>query len=57
MARCVCKRTLTDPVSVACGIGPGCRRKLGITSRARVRLSGVWPGGDCPGRGDLLEDT
>ncbi|MFD9949853.1 DUF6011 domain-containing protein [Nonomuraea sp. NPDC059022] len=54
--RC-CRHKLADPVSLAYGIGPDCRERLGITRRRRLRLSRVRPGGDCPGQGDLLEET
>lgn len=54
--RCVCGRKIWDPVSLHHGIGPDCRRKLGIVPPARVRLARTKPGGDCEGQGDLLED-
>ena len=53
--RC-CRRKLEDPVSLAYGIGPDCRKRLGIAPRARVRLARTRPGGDCEGQGDLLEE-
>jgi hypothetical protein len=56
VARCrCCKRLLTADDSLGYVIGPTCRKRLGITSRQRVRLARVKPGGDCEGQGDLLE--
>ncbi|MFI6594959.1 DUF6011 domain-containing protein [Nonomuraea sp. NPDC050536] len=56
VARCrCCHRPLTEDVSLGYELGPTCRKRLGITSRQRVRLARVRPGGDCEGQGDLLE--
>ncbi|MEV0585228.1 DUF6011 domain-containing protein [Nonomuraea sp. NPDC050310] len=56
-ARCrACKRKLRDPESLGFVIGPTCRKKLGIEERRPLRLTGVRPGGDCAGQGDLLEN-
>lgn len=54
--RC-CRHKLEDPVSLAYGIGPDCRKKLGIVSRRPVRITGVPTGWDCEGQADLLEET
>lgn len=57
VARCrACKRKLSDPESLGFVIGPTCRKRLGIGTRARIRLAAVRPGGDCEGQTDLLED-
>ncbi|MFB4280832.1 DUF6011 domain-containing protein [Nonomuraea sp. MTCD27] len=53
--RC-CRHKLLDPVSLSYGIGPDCRRKLGITPRKPVRIAGVPAGWEIEGQGDLLED-
>ncbi|WP_344287066.1 DUF6011 domain-containing protein [Streptomyces synnematoformans] len=57
-SRCPCGRRLTDPVSVAAGIGPVCRRKLTPTTGAPSRPA---PPRTAPGAGqlplDLDEDT
>jgi hypothetical protein len=53
---CVCGRPIWDPVSLHYGIGPDCRRRLGIVSRRPVRITGVPAGWDCEGQADLLEE-
>ncbi|MER7361899.1 DUF6011 domain-containing protein [Nonomuraea wenchangensis] len=53
--RCICRRTLTDPVSVAYGMGPDCRRKRGIVPPQRVRITGVPSWRDCEGQQDLTD--
>ena len=52
--RC-CRRGLEDPVSLAYGIGPDCRKRLGIAPRRPVRVTGVPAWRDCEGQADLLE--
>lgn len=54
--RCVCKRTLTDPVSIAYGLGPDCRKRLGVVPRRPVGVTGVPAWRDCDGQTDLLEE-
>ncbi|GAA2861449.1 DUF6011 domain-containing protein [Nonomuraea rubra] len=54
--RC-CRHKLQDPVSLAYGIGPDCRKALGIVSRKPVRITGVPTGWDVDGQTDLLEET
>ncbi|WP_372513363.1 DUF6011 domain-containing protein [Nonomuraea thailandensis] len=40
--RC-CRHKLLDPVSLAYGMGPDCRKRLGTTPRKPVRLNGpLW---------------
>lgn len=57
VARCrCCHRLLTENVSLGYKIGPVCRRRLGITPRQAVRISGVPRGWDIEGQADLLED-
>ncbi|MFC4006604.1 DUF6011 domain-containing protein [Nonomuraea purpurea] len=52
-----CHHKLQDPVSLAYGIGPDCRKKLGIVPRQPVRITGVEMWRDCEGQTDLLEET
>ncbi|WP_157253180.1 DUF6011 domain-containing protein [Nonomuraea typhae] len=52
-----CHHKIADPVSLAYGIGPDCRERLGISPRRRLRLARVRPGGDCEGQTDILEET
>jgi len=54
--RC-CRHALRDPVSLAYGIGPDCRKRLGIVSRKPVRITGVEMWRDCEGQTNLLEET
>lgn len=54
--RC-CRHKLLDPVSLAYGIGPDCRKRLGIAPRKPVRITGVETWRDCEGQTDLLEET
>lgn len=55
--RCVCGRKIWDPVSLHFGIGPDCRRKLGIVSRRPVRITGVPSGWECDGQIPLQYDN
>jgi hypothetical protein len=43
-------------VSLAYGIGPDCRKRLGIAPRRPVRVTGVETWRDCEGQTDLLEE-
>lgn len=55
-ARCrCCRHKLLDPVSLAYGIGPDCRKRLGIAPRKPVRISGVPTGWDVEGQIDMLQ--
>lgn len=51
-----CGRFLTAPESRARGYGPECAEKLGIIDPPCPRFSRR-DGGDCPGQGNLLEET